>query len=93
MMLSISSLNAAYEHKRVLKDLSLKAAAGEITALIGPNGAGKTTVIRAVSGTIPIQSGEVLINGKNLSGFSNAERARARNYRAASSRACCWHGR
>lgn len=75
-MLTITSLQVAYGSKVVLQDISLEVSAGEILALIGPNGAGKTTLVRAVSGTTPIVSGQVHINGQNLSKFKTAERAR-----------------
>ena len=75
-MLKIDSLTVSYGEKRVLKNLSIEARSGEIVALIGPNGAGKTTLIRAISGTVPIESGQIYVNGEDLSHLSTAERAR-----------------
>ena len=75
-MLKIDSLTVSYGEKRVLKNLSIEARSGEIVALIGPNGAGKTTLIRAISGTVPIESGQIYVNGENLSHLSTGERAR-----------------
>jgi len=75
-MLTITSLQVAYGPKVVLQDVSLDVSPGEILALIGPNGAGKTTIIRAVSGTTPIRSGKVDINGQDLSRFTTGQRAR-----------------
>ena len=75
-MLKIDSLTVAYGQKRVLKNITIEALPGEIIALIGPNGAGKTTLVRAVSGTTPTESGQIYVNGKDLSRFSTAERAR-----------------
>ena len=75
-MLSITFLQVAYGTKLALKDISLDVLPGEILALIGPNGAGKTTLIRAVSGTLPIKSGQVQVDGQELSRLTTTQRAR-----------------
>jgi iron complex transport system ATP-binding protein len=75
-MLTITSLQVAYGAKVVLKDISLDVSAGEILALIGPNGAGKTTLVRAVSGTTPVLSGQICVDGRELSELSTAQRAK-----------------
>ena len=75
-MLRIDALTAAYGDKVVLREISLDVPAGEILALIGPNGAGKSTLIRAASGVVPVQSGRVLVDGKDLSNLSLPQRAR-----------------
>ena len=49
-LLQTSGLCAGYGKIRVLRDIDLTIAAGEIVALLGPNGAGKTTLLRAMSG-------------------------------------------
>ena len=75
-MLDVQSLSVNYGSRSVLKSISFALAAGSILAVIGPNGAGKTTLIRALSGIAPLQSGQVLVNGRNLNQLSIAERAR-----------------
>ena len=75
-MLKIDNLTVAYDARRILHGVSLDVDRGEIVTLIGPNGAGKSTLIRAVSGVVPIESGEVWINGKSLKRLSTMERAR-----------------
>ena len=75
-MLKIDSLSVKYGEKRVLNNISLEARSCEIVALIGANGAGKTTLIRAVSGTVPIESGEIYVDGESLFHLSTPERAR-----------------
>jgi iron complex transport system ATP-binding protein len=75
-MLKLDSLSASYGSKAVLQGISLKVAPGEILALIGPNGAGKTTLIRAVSGTVPLSSGHVYVEGRDISQLSTAQRAK-----------------
>ncbi len=74
--LSINSLSVAYGKKVVIKDISLAVAPGEILAVIGPNGAGKTTLIRAVSGTLPLEAGQVQVKGRDVANLTVAQRAR-----------------
>ncbi len=75
-MLKIENLTVAYNQREILHRVSLRVDKGEIVTLIGPNGAGKSTLIRAVSGVVPIESGEVAIDGTNLGQLSTVERAR-----------------
>lgn len=75
-MLKLTDVTVHYGKRRVLNAVSLDVASGEIVALVGPNGAGKSTLIRAVSGVVPMQSGEVLVNGENLHALSTMGRAR-----------------
>lgn len=75
-MLSINSLHVAYDKHDVLQDLNLQLDRGELLGLIGPNGSGKTSLIRALSGVIKPTAGEIYIEGKELSTFSEGGRAR-----------------
>ncbi|MCB8983394.1 MAG: heme ABC transporter ATP-binding protein [Ardenticatenaceae bacterium] len=75
-MLTIQNLSAAYGVRRVLEDVSLTVAAGEVLAVIGPNGAGKSTLVRTVSGVLPLQSGQVSVGERPLHSLSINERAR-----------------
>ncbi|MDR1623485.1 MAG: ABC transporter ATP-binding protein [Tannerellaceae bacterium] len=63
--------------KVVHSGLNLKLYAGEVTCLLGLNGAGKSTLLRTLGGFQQALSGEVLLQGKPLSAFSQAERSLA----------------
>ena len=65
-MLKIKGLNVYYGVIHALKDISIEVNEGEIVTLIGANGAGKTSTLRAISGLIPIKSGEVLFQGNPI---------------------------
>ncbi|MCD2513966.1 ABC transporter ATP-binding protein [Comamonas endophytica] len=59
----------------VLRDLTLRIAAGRWTSIVGPNGAGKSTLLRALAGMAQGQ-GQVLLLGRALADWSSRERAR-----------------
>jgi branched-chain amino acid transport system ATP-binding protein len=73
-MLKIRNLEAGYGPLKVLKQVSLHVAAGEIVTLIGANGAGKSTLLRALAGLLEPRGGEVLFDGQPIRGLA-AERA------------------
>jgi len=75
-MLKIENVAVAYGGRPVLHDVSLSVMGGEVLALVGPNGAGKSTLLRAISGVVPLQGGEVHINGSQLARLTVMERAR-----------------
>lgn len=66
MLLSVENLEVYYGHIKALHGISFHVDEGEIVALIGANGAGKSTTLRAISRLIPVQSGKILYDGKNL---------------------------
>ncbi|HVF11226.1 MAG TPA: ABC transporter ATP-binding protein [Abditibacteriaceae bacterium] len=75
-MLDIQSLSAGYQGEAVLHDFSLRVAPGEIAAVIGPNGCGKSTLLGCVAGLLTSRSGQVLMNGDDVSGLDPRTRAR-----------------
>jgi len=65
-MLKVDELNVYYGAIHALHDISIRVNEGEIVTLIGANGAGKTSVLRAISGLIPIKSGQVIFENKPI---------------------------
>ena len=65
-LLAIEGLSAGYGDVRVLWDISLAVAAGEITCIVGSNGAGKTTLLRTISGLVPATSGRISFAGEDI---------------------------
>ncbi len=74
-MLEVEQLSVAYGEKLILKEVSLQAQEGTILGIIGPNGAGKTTLVRALSGVLPLKSGQVRVKGRSLAAMNSMERA------------------
>jgi iron complex transport system ATP-binding protein len=79
-LLESIGLSVGYPGRVVGSDLALAMRAGEVLALLGPNGCGKTTWLKTLLGLLPAQAGSVLLQGRNLSGWSLAERARVLAY-------------
>ena len=66
-MLSIKDLSKTYKGgKTAVKNLSLEIETGDIYGFIGQNGAGKTTTIKCVTGILPFEEGEILIDGHSI---------------------------
>ena len=65
-MLTISHLTKTYGDKKAVDDLSLHIAPGEICGFIGHNGAGKTTTLKAVTGILPFDKGEITVGGTSI---------------------------
>ncbi len=65
-MIEINKVYKSFNEKEVLKDISLKIEDGKVLGLCGINGAGKSTLLRIISGVYMADSGEVLIDGKNI---------------------------
>lgn len=69
-------LRKSYRKRPVLRDVSLELARGEVVALLGPNGSGKTTCFYNIAGLITPDSGQVLIDGQDVTGLPMYRRAR-----------------
>ncbi len=76
-LLSVRGLVKRFGALLVTDHVDLDIPAGEIHAIIGPNGAGKTTLINQLSGELPSQAGQVLLNGVDVSHWTVDARARA----------------
>jgi len=56
-----------YKSRQVVKDLSLHIRSGEVVGILGPNGAGKTTAFYMLVGLVAADSGQILIDGRDVS--------------------------
>lgn len=66
-MLEVDRINVKYGDAQVLWDVSLKVDEGEIVAVMGPNGSGKSTILKAIVGLVPINSGTIRFDGRDIS--------------------------
>ena len=75
-MLEVRELTRRFGGLTAVDRVSTRIDAGELVGLIGPNGAGKTTLFNLISGVTPPSSGEVLFEGRAISGLKPFEIAR-----------------
>lgn len=66
LILHVEKVASGYGGSTVLSDLSIVVHEGEAVALLGRNGVGKTTTLRAITGTLPLASGDIRFNDKSL---------------------------
>lgn len=62
-----------HKKTRITKGVDSSLYSGELTCLLGPNGAGKSTLLKTLSGFLPPLAGEIIIEGRNLLDYSDAE--------------------
>jgi len=72
-MLSISGVHAFYGNIEALKGIDLEVRAGEIVTLIGANGAGKSTLLMTVCGRPRAARGQILFEGRDITGLATFE--------------------
>lgn len=65
-LLELKQVNTFYGNIQALRDISLSVDEGEIVTLIGANGAGKSTTLMSICGITPVRSGEILLDGENI---------------------------
>lgn len=75
-MLTLSNVHVSYDGSRILRDVSLTVAPGEVVCLMGRNGVGKTTTLKAISGLVKTDSGSVKVDNAELAGTKPEFRAR-----------------
>ena len=69
ILLEPSGISAGYGQIRVLREVSLEVVEGSVTALVGSQGAGKTTLMRALSGLLRHDCGQILFDGHDIGGL------------------------
>jgi branched-chain amino acid transport system ATP-binding protein len=70
-VLELNDIRAGYGRAAlVLRGLTIKVAAGTVVCLVGPNGAGKSTVLKVASGLLAPKSGQVIVDGRDVTGHS-----------------------
>lgn len=74
-MLEVNDLVVSYGAVEAVRGVSLQAAPGAITAIVGANGAGKSSLLRAITGLAPIRSGQVRLDGQDITRVPASQRA------------------
>ena len=87
-LLSIRDVHVRFGGLKAVTGASMDCHSGIVTSLIGPNGAGKTTLFNVVTGTQPPASGEVFLDGEDITRLPAHRRAQ-RGWRGRSSASRC----
>ena len=74
--LRAEGLQKRYGSRTVVRDVSIEVKSGEVVGLLGPNGAGKTTSFYMIVGLVPLDGGNILLDGEKISGLPIHRRAR-----------------
>lgn len=75
-VLSVQGISKSFRSRQVVSKISLTVNSSEIVGLLGPNGAGKTTSFHMIVGLIPCDSGEIFLDGEDISLLPMEKRAR-----------------
>ncbi|HNZ92353.1 MAG TPA: ABC transporter ATP-binding protein [Acidovorax sp.] len=68
VLLQVKGLKVSYGGIQAVKGVDFEVREGELVSLIGSNGAGKTTTMKAITGTLPINDGDILYLGESIQG-------------------------
>jgi len=74
--LEIRKVSRAFNSTMAVKDVSFVVEKGELLGLMGPNGAGKSTLFNLIAGVLPPTSGEIIFEGKPITGCKSYDVAR-----------------
>ncbi|OCA82803.1 adenosylcobinamide amidohydrolase [Pseudobacillus wudalianchiensis] len=75
-MIQLTKLSGGYDGKLIVRDLSFSVQKGELFGILGPNGSGKTTLLKMMSGIVPVSSGSMQIEGKEIKDYKPKELAK-----------------
>ena len=67
-IVSLRNVTAGYDREPAIEHVSLDIAPGQFVGILGPSGSGKTTLLKTILGSVPAQSGEILVGGKRVRG-------------------------
>jgi len=73
-LIEVENVNKAFGGLKVINDCSIQVAKGSVTGMIGPNGAGKSTLFNLIAGALTPDSGQIRLDGEDISALSADQR-------------------
>jgi branched-chain amino acid transport system ATP-binding protein len=68
-LLHLTDVHVRYGQALAVNGVTIEVHPGQVTAIVGPNGAGKSSLLKAISGLIPIQQGQMVFSGESIVGL------------------------
>ena len=75
--LRLQGVNQYYGGSHILRNLSLEAPLGKVTVVMGRNGVGKTTLMKSIMGLVPVKTGQIFLDGQDITRAAPYQRAQA----------------
>jgi urea transport system ATP-binding protein len=75
-MLKVDGINQYYGGSHILRNVGFEAKLGEVTVVLGRNGVGKTTLLKSLMGVVPVKTGTIQLDGKDITRDTPYERVR-----------------
>ena len=75
-VLAVEDLHQFYGGSHILRGVNLQARRGEVTVVLGRNGVGKTTLLKSLMGVVPVRSGRITLDGRDITRATPYQRAR-----------------
>jgi len=75
-MLKVEGINQYYGGSHILRGVSFEAKLGEVSVVLGRNGVGKTTLLKSLMGVVPVKTGTIQLDGRDITRDSPFERVR-----------------
>jgi urea transport system ATP-binding protein len=76
-MLKVDNLHQYYGGSHILRNLAFEAKLGEVTVVLGRNGVGKTTLLKSLMGVVPVKTGNIQLDGQDITRATPYNRVRA----------------
>src|SRR4051794_31355529 len=74
--LAVEGVNQYYGGSHILRNLGFEARLGEVTVVLGRNGVGKTTLLKSLMGVVPVRTGTIALDGRDITKDTPYERVR-----------------
>ena len=65
-MIEFTNVSKSYKDKLILRDINMTFSSGEFVAIIGSSGCGKTTLLKMINKLLPMDRGDIIIDGKSI---------------------------
>jgi urea transport system ATP-binding protein len=75
-MLKVEGLNQYYGGSHILRNVASRRRLGEVTVVLGRNGVGKTTLLKSLMGVVPVKTGQVTLDGTDITKATPTTRVR-----------------